>query len=180
MANILIDELPNQIDETPINTDFRVSILFEIMMQDNELSENQKINLAINLFYSDPVPDYKKAIENIIWFYSCGKRMNSGKSNKIIYSFEHDAEYIFSAFLSEYNINLNRIKYLHWWEFKALFTSLGENNLFNKIMGYRSINLSEIKDKEMRKYYRNLQIKYRLPDGRTDEEKEKDFANALG
>jgi hypothetical protein len=180
MPNILIDKLPNEIDGIPINTDFRVGILFEIMMQDSSITESQKINLALNLFYSHEISDYEKAIENIIWFYSCGKKSTASKSNKIIYSFEHDAEYIFSAFLSEYNINLNRIKFLHWWEFKALFLSLSENNLFNKIMGYRAINLSEIKDKEMKKYYRNLQVKYRLPDNRTQEEKEKDFASALG
>ena len=180
MANILIDKLPEKIDGIPINTDFRVGILFEIMMQDNELEEYQKIKFALELFYSQPILDYSKAIENIIWFYSCGKRNTGSKSTKIIYSFEHDAEYIFSAFLSEYNINLNRIKYLHWWEFKALFTSLSENNLFNKIMGYRAINLSQIKDKEMKKYYRDLQMKYRLPDNRSEEEKEKDFASALG
>jgi len=181
MANILIDRLPNEIDGIPINTDFRVCILFELLMQDCELTDSEKLSLAIDLFYSEEVVDYQTALKNIVWFYSCGKEAKaSGKNQKIIYSFEHDAEYIFSAFLSEYNINLNRIEYMHWWEFKALFTSLSENNLFNKIMGYRAINLSQIKDKETRKYYRDLQIKYKLPDQRTETEKERDFANALG
>ena len=180
MANILIDELPKIIDGTPINTDFRVCILFELLMQDKDLNESQKLNLAINLFYSEPVYHNKKAIENMIWFYSCGRNLKHESSNKVIYSFEYDAEYIFSAFLAQYNIDLNSIEYMHWWKFRSLFNGLNEDHIFTKIMGYRSINLAEIKDKEMRKYYRNLQFKYRLPDNRTEEEKEKDFANALG
>lgn len=182
MANILLDDLPRKIDDLPINSDFRVCILFELLMQDRAMSDIEKINLALDLFYPNQILDIKKAMENIVWFYACGKinKKTEPKSHKIIYSFDHDADYIFSAFLSDYNINLNTIKYLHWWEFRALFNALTENTLFVKIMGYRAINLSEIKDKETKKYYRKLQIKYRLPDLRTDREKERDFAELLG
>jgi hypothetical protein len=181
MANILIDGLPNQIDGISINTDFRVCILFELLMQDCELTDSEKLCLAINLFYSDEVVDYQKALKNIVWFYSCGKESKSnGKNQKVIYSFEHDSEYIFSAFLSQYNLDLNSIKYLHWWKFRALFNGLNEDHLFNKIMSYRAIDLSKIKDKEQRKYYRDLKIKYRLPDTRSKRDKEREFANALG
>ena len=183
MKNILIDKLPTSIGGHSINSNFRIGIIFETMIYDQKLSQEEKINLAINLFYSDPVENYYTAMEDIIWFYSCGKNpkiMQKKEYDKQIYSFEYDADYIFSAFLSQYNIDLNSIEYLHWWKFKALFNCLNEDHLFTKIMSYRAINLSKIKDKEQLKYYRDLKIKYKLPDGRTDEEKEKDFANALG
>ena len=81
--------------------------------------------------------------------------------------------------MEQYKIDLNSIEYLHWWKFKALFMSLNENILFSKIMGYRAINLSQLKDKTMRKQYKKLKDLYRLPDMRSEEEKEEDFANAL-
>ena len=79
----------------------------------------------------------------------------------------------------QYKIDLNSIKYLHWWKFKALFKSLNEKTQFVKIMGYRAMNLSKIKDKEMKSNYKRMQKLYALPDMRTEEEKEADFAEQL-
>ncbi len=46
-------------------------------------------------------------------------------------------------------------------------------------MGYRAMDLSKIKDKEMKKHYKQLQEDNKLPDMRSEEEKEEDFAEAL-
>ena len=190
MVNILIDELPKKVGNVDINSDFRISILFELLMQDNELSEEEKVEQALILYYPNlkEITNYKEAIENIIWFYKCGKEevkenvdeeSNMKNRQKQIYSYEFDAEYIYSAFMEQYNIDLNNISYLHWWKFKALFNSLNENVLFSKIMGYRAMNISKIKDKEMRKHYKKMQKLYALPDMRSEEEKENDFAEAF-
>lgn len=190
MINILIDNLPTKVEEMKINSDFRISILFELLMQDNEISNTEKIEQALVLYYPDfaKITDYKKAIENIIWFYKGGKieKENVDKEekkcdnrNKQIYSYEFDAEYIYSAFMEQYNIDLNSIEYLHWWKFKSLFNCLNENILFSKIMGYRAMDLSKIKDKSMKKQYKKLKEIYKLPDMRSEEEKEDDFAEAL-
>ena len=181
MSNIILDDLPKSLDGLSINSDFRVAILFELLMQDRSVNDIEKLQLALNLFYNDEIKDFNSAFKNIVWFYSCGQEVrNTNSKTKQIYSFEHDSDYIFSAFLSQYNIDLNSIKYMHWWKFRALFSGLDEDHLFSKIMGYRAMDLSKIKDKEQRKYYKKLKIRYRLPDNRTEEEKEQDFANMLG
>ena len=190
MINMLIDELPQKVGNIDINSDFRVSILFELLMQDNDYTNEEKVQQALILYYPNlqEIDDYNKAIENIIWFYKCGKEdKDVDKGNKKynnnkqvqIYSYEFDAEYIYSAFMEQYKIDLNSIEYLHWWKFKALFSSLNENVLFSKIMSYRAIDLTTIKDKNMKKQYRKLKELYKLPDMRTEEEKENEFANAL-
>ena len=46
-------------------------------------------------------------------------------------------------------------------------------------MGYRAIDLSKIKNKEEKDKYKRLQREWALPDNRTIEEKEQDFANSL-
>jgi hypothetical protein len=68
---------------------------------------------------------------------------------------------------------------MHWWKFRTLFNGINENTLFSKITGYRSMNLEDIKDKEQKKYYEKMKRLYALPDNRTIEQKESDFANAL-
>lgn len=182
LSNILLDKLPNK---TPngfeIKTDFRQAIKFELLMQDHELNDKEKVLLALNLFY-DKLEDSKKQLEDIIWFYLHGKELkenkSEGKSNQQIYSYEYDADYIFSAFLETYNIDLNTAD-LHWWKFKAMFNGLNEKTKFVEIMGYRAIDLSKIQDKEEKKRYENLKQIYQLPDMRTEEEKEADFSEAL-
>lgn len=183
--NILVDKLPIDYEGLKIDTNFRSFILFELLMQDNKLSTEEKIYLALNLFYESPPKDIKKGIEGILWFYGMGntnkksskKEEKSSRNN--IYSFEHDAKLIYSAFLSQYGIDLNEIEYLHWWKFKSLFEGLNEENKICKYMQYRSIDLSKIKDKEEKKRYKKLKQLCALPDERTEEEKEKDFANAF-
>ena len=191
MINILLDELPKKINGNRINSDFRISILFELLMQDKEVKNEDKVRQALMLYYPniEKITDYKQAVDDIIWFYKCGKEEkkvddelkenNENNKQKQIYSYEFDAEYIYSAFMEQYNIDLNSIKYLHWWKFKALFNSLNENVLFSKIMSYRTMNVNKIKDKTLRKNYKKLKELYKLPDMRSEEEKEEDFANAL-
>lgn len=181
--NILLDKLPKSYKGIKINTDFRVFILFELLMQDSELNIEEKTITAFQLFFDEEV-DLEKGLECILWFYRCGKEekkstQKQGKKEKQIYSYEFDDEYIYSAFLQQYNINLNSIKYLHWWEFKALFQGLNDNTQFVKIMGYRSVDLGKIKDKEEKKRYKELQKLYALPDMRTVEQKEADFGSAF-
>lgn len=182
--NLLIDKLPTDYEGLKINTNFRSFILFELLMQDNSVSDKDKIILSINLFFDNPTDDLKKMMEAILWFYRCGKdetksKKAGQKQKKDIYSYEYDADLIYSAFKDQYGIDLNKIRYLHWFKFKALFNGLKSDNRICEIMGYRAIDLNEIKDKEERKKYRRLQRECALPDNRTQEEKEKDFADAL-
>lgn len=189
--NMLVDTLESIIESKlgniEINTDFRISILFELLMQDNTISKKEKIAQAIRLYYPNflKITDFNKAIEDIIWFYNGGKELgNSRKKNKEekrtqIYSYEFDDEYIYSAFMQQYNIDLQDIENLHWWKFKALFSGLSENTKIVEIMGYRAINLKKIEDKEKRNKYKKLKELYALPDMRSREEKERDFALAF-
>ena len=188
--NLLYEELPTKYGDLIINTDFRNCIKFELIMQDRTIEDNEKVMASLYMFFKNKEGNLEKAITNpslaieaILWFYRCGKEEKmifSKKSKKIkqIYSYEFDNDYIFSAFYEQYGINLNTAK-LHWFEFKALFQGLNENIQFSKIMSYRAVDLSKIKDKEEKARYKRLKNLYALPDMRTQEEKEADFANAF-
>ena len=181
---LLLDKLPTH---TPtglkIRSDFRESIKFELLMQDNRINDNEKIPMALNLYYYEVPNDIVKAIEDMLWFDRCGKEIKTSQKEtseaKQIYSYEFDDELIYSAFKDQYNIDLNSIKYLHWWKFKAMFEGLKQDNKIVEIMGYRAIDLGKIKDKEERARYKKLKKIYALPDMRTQEQKEADFGKAF-
>lgn len=182
----LSDILKNRMGNIEFNTDFRISMLFEMLMQDKNINKKNKIIQAIKLYYPDveQITDIDKAIENILWFYRCGRELISSNKKsddskiKQIYSYEFDDNYIYSAFLQQYNIDLQD-EYLHWWKFKAMFDGLSKDTKIVEIMGYRAIDLKTIKDKEERKRIKKLKDVYKLPDMRTKEQKEVDFGRAF-
>lgn len=188
--NILIDLLPNKVSiedkEYEINSDFRTSILFELLMQDDNLSEEDKLYYALSLYYPILPQNISKAVEEMLWFYKCGKEVDNNNSsrgkNKVIsqiYSFDYDDEYIYSAFLDQYGLDLQDIEFLHWWKFKAMFKALKEDNEIVKIIGYRSIDLSKVKDKSQREYYKNMKQLYEIPKSKNELEKINEIEEAL-
>lgn len=187
--NILVDLLPIAVEidnkNYEINSDFRTSILFELLMQDSSIGEEDKIITALELYYPVIPENINEAIEQMLWFYRCGKEITSskgngkGKSVTRIYSFEHDDDYIYAAFMDQYNIDLQDIEYLHWWKFKAMFKSLKEDNEIVKIMGYRSMDLSKIKSKEEKAYYKKMCKLYEIPISKDEREKLDEITEAL-
>lgn len=183
--NILVDALPSTVmvggRDIPIDTNFRTCIIYELMMQDRDLDKIEKTISALNLFYEDcfdyvtsSAESVEEAVEQIIWFYTCGKPPKkpqpgepppppSIKTRRREHDFEVDAPLIYAAFLAQYRVDLQETDYLHWWQFHAMFQGLAEDHQIVKIMGYRTLDLSHIKNKEEKRRLSRLQNKYALP-----------------
>lgn len=188
MMNILIDPLPTSVEidnkQYEINSDFRTAIIFEMLMQDEEVDEYDKIFTALELFYPTIPRNLQQGIDKIMWFYAGNTIKSNGVGKGVTkseqqYNYEYDADYIFAAFLDQYGIDLNEIEYMHWWKFKALFKNLKEDNLIVKIMQYRSIDLRKIKDKEEQKRYKELKELYKIPVSKTEIEKKNEIDECL-
>ena len=172
--NILIDLLPSSVKingtEYDINSDFRTSVLFSLLMEDDSLNEEEKVLQALNLYYPVVPDNLEEAIEQIKWFYSCGKLDNpignkkARASSKKVFDFEVDANYIYSAFMSQYNIDLQDIGQLHWWKFKALFNGLNSECEFCKIKSYRLYNGKDKNLLELKEFYKLPPTKIELED----------------
>jgi len=90
--NILTDPAPKTVTiggaEVPINSDFRASVRFEMMMEDSSLSELDKTVKALSLYYDTggskssfkPPAPIEEAIDKMLWFYRAGKEENGGGS----------------------------------------------------------------------------------------------------
>lgn len=183
--NLLIDGAPTEIYigdlKYKINYDFRYGLLFEELMNNKEISDLEKGQLALKLYLENQfIEDYEEAINQIFNFYLCGKEIKNTQTKKQnpVFSFEEDAGLIFAAFKEIYNIDLVEEE-LHWWKFKALFEALPDTCQFRKVIGYRAIKISSNMTDSEKKFYREMKKIYSLPDNRTQAEKETDFANAL-
>lgn len=188
MNNILINKLPKVVEidnfSLDINYDFKTLIEIELLFKDVNIDDNTRWSKVLNLFYRNipfEINEYyfELLAEKLIWFYSCGKTSEdksksselSSNNTKQVYCFNFDAEYIYSAFMHDYKIDL-QCSNLHWWEFNSLFKSLSEDNEFVKIMKYRTIEIDKNMSNEEKEFYRKMKKRYEIPNHMSDIEKE--------
>lgn len=183
--NLLLDKLPDSVTVSgiryPIKTNFRDWIKFESTIL-AESDQKDKIQVMINIMNGVFPEDIGGALEAIIRFYQCGYSVEEKKSGhstaKRIYDYERDQFLIYTAFLQFYQIDLNRIEYMHWWQFRQLFLELPDESKMKKVMMYRSITINSKMSPEQKKYYAEMKRIYALPSG-SSEFKARSFGSIL-
>lgn len=169
MRSLLPEELPLALDGVPIAADFRNMLRFSRALQDAQLSEEEKARRGLTLLFGElPPGGPDRALELLLWFY-CGGRAPEDASDAApthrqarAYDFDADADYIYTSFVQAYRIDLFTVDFLHWWEFLALLNHLPEDTILARIMQWRTMDLSQVKDKELRAHYAKLKKQFSL------------------
>lgn len=167
--NLLLENgLPEEIDGYPISPDFRNMIRFDLILQDEKMSEGEKLYLGLCQLWLDIPRDAEWAVQKLLWFYGCGQDKKEGgpsgarREMPRAYDFAEDAALIYAGFYAAYGISLTTTPFLHWWEFVALLTALPDTTLMGQVMRWRTADLSEIKDKHQRKFLEAQQKRWAL------------------
>lgn len=183
--NLLIDKLPETVEidglKYPIHTDFRISILFEQLLADTELTEPEKLMQALQLYYPLLPANIPTAIDQMLWFYRCGKEQKAAEDEKpsaAVFDYDVDDQYIYAAYLDQYGIDLQDVK-LHWWKFKALFAGLREDNKLCKIMSYRAMDIPGDMPKAQKEFYKKMKKLYEIPLPQAQQDKLSEIEAAL-
>ena len=182
--NIITDNPQSQLticgEKYRIKTDFKTWIKFTLTAFGNEPTPQKTVQI-FKLVFIDMPCNLTEAVKALLDFYNPQrnqKQSTPGKKQPKVFDFDFDADSIYAAFLQQYGIDLNESE-MHWHTFKALFDNLTDDTRFIKAVGYRAVNLSEIKSDEMRKFYTEMKHLHALPDNRTDKQKEQDFSNSF-
>lgn len=189
MMNLIIDELPTSVFvdgvDYPINTDFRIGIMFEQLMLDNSVNQDDKLFHALHLYFGDYIPrKFPAVVDGLLWFYRCGEdddlvvKKAHKAAEKRFYDYDFDAPYIYAAFMEQYGIDLQDAP-LHWWKFRAMFKSLRDDTEFRKIMGYRAVQITSSMTQSQKDFYTKMKQEYALPVSRDEAQKNQDIADAL-
>ena len=167
--NILTDKLPAGVmidgKKYRVNTDFRTGL--KIINYAEKYSGVRLLIYALKTFYVEMPEDIALAIEGMKKFYH-GESGGSEGNGKKLFSFEKDAEYIFSSFYTQYGINLAQDD-MHWYVFSALLKGLCGENAFSKLLEIRTLDVSEIRDDKHRTKLERLKHKYSLEKMSIDE-----------
>lgn len=146
-----------------IETDFREWIRFSELIEDDDVPEQVKCELMLQ-WYRDIPENLGEALIALGKFLSADElypdssnRSQKSRNRQPVFSFQEDAGCIYSAFVECYGIDLQKISYMHWWKFRVLLDGLPENTEIKQRMIYRSVDLSEIKDRDERKRIKKIQ-----------------------
>lgn len=178
--NPLYEPFPDHVivngEKIRIVTDFREYIKLMDLLKDDEVDDNEKAQLIACWFVDDPGYDFSECLQALTDFVTNYKGQEEKKSQEEesnedndkrhdpIISYSQDAPYIISGFLECYGIDLLEIPYMHWWKFQMLIDGMNEDCELKKRMGYRSIDLNKIKDKEERERIRKIQKQIAIVD----------------
>ena len=198
MFNVILDELPETVEingrEYPIITDFKSWLEFTRILSRRDVDEFDVIEALETVFDEIPNEEPAEMIRVLIGFLRAERPKDRKPDEPVlmrdiaeeqpaepqIVDYDHDAAYIYAAFVQEYGINLITDK-LHWFEFMALFSGLSKHCRITEIMGYRAVSDSEYSkmSKSEKAHIRKMKKVHALPDNRTAEEIENEFANSL-
>lgn len=180
MINPLSDGFPMAVTvggaEYEINTDFRTALTIMEAFEDPGLTWLDKQAITLALLYGENLPDDPvEAFDMAVFFLDCGEDHGEnqveggGDRPERLYSFSHDARYIYSAIQMTHGIDLEAVEYMHWWRFCYLFQDLREDCYFQRMVYLRNRRAQGKLTKEERGEWRRNEAVLLLPDQRDPE-----------
>ena len=115
--------------EYPIHADFRDILEVFSYLEDPDLPEYLRWQIAVALFYEGQIPQqhYSQALEYLVDFIGCGQQ--GEKPGPKLIDWQTDAMAIVSDINRVAGMEIRSLPFVHWWTFMAWFHGIGEGQL---------------------------------------------------
>lgn len=128
-----IYDLPVEICGHEIRSDFRAILDIFIDLENENLTDGEKISCMLDILFIDEVEPTQELIEKSFEFLNLGQANNDDKSpdyGKMIF-WEADSRYIFPAVDRVLGKSCRATEYMHYWEFMGAMMEIGECTFSN-------------------------------------------------
>ena len=183
MISVLYEPFPESITvggkEFAILTDFRDWVRFADLIADKALSAAEKLSVLPEWFEQPPDIFTDEMLYGMFDFYHAKQLEpdpeesdeddSEAPAKPPLFDWKWDGKCVLGDFRRFYGIDLLRVDYLHWWEFRSLFAALPDESLCAKRIAIRGTDLSKIKNKAERNRIAFLQKQLALPFASEDE-----------
>lgn len=168
-----------------INTNYQTGIDCFRAIESTEITDYERPYAIIGLLFGEDTyfdfEDMQIAMEKAIKFLCCGKENNANSNQKKLMDFDYDKGKIIASFISDYQIDLDKVEYMHWWKFCDLIAGLTEKSILSRVIDLRNTNLSDYKDAKQREKIRKEMQKVALPQPKVEyTEEQKELLKKLG
>lgn len=133
MQGITGFELPKEAEiggkKYSLHTDFRVILQIFSYLEDPDLPEFIRWQVALHLFYGESLPDayFQEGADFFARFVSCGQE-DSANGPKLL-DWEKDAQLIIADVNKVAGREIRELPEVHWWTFLSWFHGIGEGQL---------------------------------------------------
>jgi len=154
-----------------INTDYRTVLSYLRLLDDKDLSDQDRTALALVLFFGKvkiKVGDVGELAAYLRWYINCGEAPDPDKKKEPRYfDILTDSGRIYSAFFQTYHINLRDTR-MHWWIFCELLAGLPKGTHLADVIDIRARPFRDDMKPSERNDLAKLKAHYALDESKTD------------
>ncbi len=166
--------------------DFRVILDCFEAIQDEELTDEERVISSLIIFYGDiqclddlytlftDEDMIKEAVEKMYDFFNCGQKTVGAKQSYKLIDWGKDEQILCAGINTVANTEVRALPYLHWWTFMGYYISIGESVL-STVVGIRHKVATGKKLEKYEKEFKRDNPEYFSFDYRTTEQKEEDL-----
>lgn len=167
--NLLLNPLPktNKYGQV-LRTDFRYWVNFARILDDDNIDDLTRIQLALQSVYINPdFTNIEQLFDGAMDFFRLGEPMPTkhATGDKLL-DFDKDAGHIIVSFQQQYGIRLMS-EHMHWWEFRTLLNGLSDDTIMGFIMHIRSAKITADMSKYEKERITKMKKIYGLNNGKT-------------
>lgn len=148
----------------PIRADFREILEIFSYLENSDLPDFIRWQVAMALFYGGEIPQehMQQAASYFQWFVNCAKPEDTGTGRKLL-DWEHDAQMIIADVNKVAGQEIRALPFVHWWTFMAWFHGVGEGQLSTVISIRQKLQTGKKLEAWERDYYRQNKAQIDLP-----------------
>lgn len=137
-----------------INADYRDILDIFRYLDDPDLEEYVRWQIALALFYEDEIPQQhmQEAMEYLARFITCGDT-DSKPAPKLL-DWEQDAQIIVADVNKAAGLEVRGLPFLHWWTFLSYFNAIGEGQLSTMVSIRDKLRKGKKLEKWEQEFYR--------------------------
>ena len=154
----------------PVRTDYRVILEIFVMLNDPDLTDGDKVEALMQMFYVERPADTKAAMEAFSSFIDpCPKRASKRPS---LVDWEADFNLIAAGVNHVLGQECRALPYLHWRSFLGAYMEISPDSLFSHVVSIRSkLKAGKKLEKWEQAWYRKNRDLVDLPQKFSDKEK---------
>ena len=147
-----------------LHTDYREILQIFSYLQNEELPEFIRWQIALGLFYEEEMPDadFQEAAAYFCRFVNCGMEETKDPGPALL-NWQQDAQDIVADVNKVAGQEIRALPYLHWWTFMSWFHSIGEGNLSTLVSIREKLSRGKKLEPFEQEYYRRNRSRVVLP-----------------
>ncbi len=159
--------------EHPIRTDFRVILEIFVMLDDPDLSDADKSEALLRMFYVNQPSDVETALHAFTDFVDPRHGSQGKKSSGRLIDWQQDFDLMVAPINHILGFECRSVEYLHWRTFLSAYLEIPPESVFARVLRIREkLRTGKKLEKNERSWYhKNRELVHLKPKFSTEEQK---------